>query len=279
MYIHNHTPFEFIALPNYDKDGYEIFTNIVKGTFSLSTNRSLKIAEKQAPIAMADEYWGEPGVSPLKYEADIAVFKPATDLILVGFAHHYNGKKISSMDVVFGGGAKKKSATVECSEARERIPLALLDSFGEIKSLPGSNCLGKGFGFYPKQYPPRVKYAGTYDERWRKERFPFLPIDFDYRFFQAAYPELITDMYLRGNEKVFAENVSPGGPIIFDLPGINIEVETVFEKKSIKSKTMLDTVILEPEEKRLLLLWRTMIPCHNMIKDIQGFEINILKAV
>ena len=278
MYINNHTPFEFIALPNYDKDGREVFTNIVKGTFSLPTNRSLKIAEKQVPITMADEYWGEPGVSPLKYEADLAVFKPTTDLILVGFAHHYKGDKISSMDVVFGGGSKKKKATVEYSEARERIPLALLDSFGEKKGWFGSSRLGNGFGFYPKQYPPRLKYAGTYDERWRKERFPFLPVDFDYRFFQAAYPELITDTYLRGNERIFAENVSPGGSILFDLPGISIEVEAVFEKKSVKSKAMLDTVILEPEEKRLLLVWRQMVPCHNMTKDIQGFEINISKA-
>ena len=278
MYINNHTPFEFIGLPNYGKDGCEVFTNIVKGTFYLPTNRSLKIAETQVPLTMADEYWGEPGVSPVKYEADLAVFKPSTDLILVGFAHHYQGKKIKSMDVFFGGGAKKKKATVESSEARERIPLVQLDSFGNKKGWFGSSRLGYGFGYYPKQYPPRVKYAGTYDERWRKERFPFLPVEFDYRFFQAAYPELVTDTYLMGNERVFAENVSPGGPIILDLPGMKIEVETVFEKKSTKSKSMLDTVILEPEEKRLLLVWRQMVPCHNMIKDIQGFEINMLKA-
>ena len=83
MDIKNNTPFEFIALPNYDKEGREVFTNIVKGAFTLSTNRSLSIADEQVPITMTDEYWGEPGVSPIKYESDLAVYKPSTDLIML----------------------------------------------------------------------------------------------------------------------------------------------------------------------------------------------------
>jgi hypothetical protein len=273
MYVNNKTPFEFIALPGYDKEGREVLTNIIKGTFSISPSRSLKIPDKPVPITMADEYWGEPGASPLKYESDLAVFKPATDLILLGFAYHYRGKKIRSMEVSFGVGSKIKRATVECPEAADRIPLTLLENLPEKKSWLGSNRFGEGFGFYPKNYPPRIKYAGTYDETWRKDRAPFLPADFDYRFFQSAYPELITDVYLKGNERVFAENVSPAGPILMDLPGIDIEVKTVFEHRSIKSRTALDTLILEPENRWLVLVWRQMVPCHNMIKDIQGFEI------
>jgi hypothetical protein len=273
MYINNNTPFEFIALPNYDKEGREVFTNIIKGTFFFTKAGPLAVAKEQVPIAMADEYWGEPGISPMKYEADLAVFKPSTDLVLLGFAYHSRGKKISAMDVAFGVGAKTKRATVQSSEASDRIALMLLDRFGEKKGVFASGLLGNGFGFYPKQYPPRAKFAGTYDERWRKERFPFLPIDFDYRFFQSAYPELVTDGYLRGNERIFAENVSPDGPISINLPGINIEVETIFEKKSVKARANLDTVVLEPEGKRLLLIWRQMVPCHNLIGSIQGFEI------
>ena len=74
MDINNNSPFEFIALPNYDKEGREVFTNIVKGTFLFSKNQSLTIAEEQVPITMADEYWGEPGVTPVKYESDLAAF-------------------------------------------------------------------------------------------------------------------------------------------------------------------------------------------------------------
>jgi hypothetical protein len=224
---------------------------------------------------MADEYWGEPGVTPVKYESDLAVFKPMTDLILIGSACNYQGNKIKAIDVSFGVNSIQKTATVESKQAMEAIPLYLLDYFGEKKSWFKSTQTGNGFGFYPKQYKPRLNFAGTYDDRWLKERSPFLPTDFDYRFFQGAYPDLISKTYLRGNDRIFAVNVSVSGHIIINLPEIEIFVETLFEHKSIKEKSVLDTVVLEPDDKRLTLVWRQMIPCHNMVKDVRGFEINV----
>jgi hypothetical protein len=275
MEVKNNTPFEFIAIPNYDKDGLEVFTNIIKGTFSFLNDRSLEIAENQVPITFADEFWGEPGESPVKYESDLAVFKPSTDLIMMGFAYDPMGKKIKDMDIQFSVGPVAKKATVKADEAMDKIPLYLLDHFGQKKGMFKSKPKGNGFGFFPKQYPPRVNFAGTYDDRWQKERSPFLPEDFDYRFFQSAYPDLITDSYLSGTETIRAINVSPYGPITLRLPGISIEVETKFEQKSINEKTILDTLILDAEERRLFLVWRQMIPCHGMIKDIREFEIDM----
>ena len=278
MNVTNNTPFEFIALPGYDKDGREVLTNIVKGTFSIHGNRTLKIADLQTPITMADEHWGDPGTSPVRYESDLALFKPTTDLILIGSAYHPKGEKTKKIEVVFGGGSKKKRETVECSEARARIPLDFPDSNGLNNGWFTPENLGKGFGFYPKQYKPRVDYAGTYDERWKKDRFPFLPIDFDYRFFQGAYPELIADRYFKGNERVFAESVSPRGPIVVDLPGIDIEIESLFERKTMQSKALLDTVILEPDQNGFFLVWRQMVPCQGIVKDLQGFRITMSKV-
>ena len=275
MEVKNNTPFEFIAIPNYDKDGFEVFTNIVKGTFSFLNNQSLEIAEDQIPINFGDEFWGEPGESPVKYESDLAVFKPSTDLIMIGFAYHYMGKKIKDMDVQFSVGPVAKKATVKADDAIDKIPLYFLDHFGQKKGMFTSKPKGNGFGFFPRQYPPRVNFAGTYDDKWQKERSPFLPEDFDYRFFQSAYPDLITGSYLTGTETIRAINVSPYGPITLRLPGISVEVETKFEQTSIKEKSNLDTLILDAEERRLFLIWRQMIPCHGMIKDIREFEINM----
>ena len=194
---------------------------------------------------------------------------------MLGFAYDYKGKKIKKVDVSFGVGSTKKKATVKSTQTLECLPLYLLEDFGQKKGFLKSKKLGNGFGFYPKQYKPRVQYAGTYDDQWQKERCPFLPKDFDYRFFQVAYPELITPKYLRGDESFFAENVSPNGPIVSDLPGINIRVKTIFEQKVIEENALLDTVILEPEENRVLLTWRQMIPCQGMTMEIRGFEINM----
>jgi hypothetical protein len=275
MEVKNNTPFEFIPVPNYDKEGFEVFTNIVKGTFSFLNGRSLEIAEDQIPINFADEFWGEPGESPVKCESDLAIFKPSADLIMTGFAYDPRGRKVKDVDVQFSVGSVAKRATVKAEEAMDKIPLYFLDHFGRERGLFKSKPKGDGFGFFPKQYPPRVDFAGTYDDRWQKERSPFLPEDFDYRFCQSAYPDLITGSYLRGTETVRALNVSPYGPITLRLPGISIDVETKFEKKSIKDKCNIDTLILDAEARRLFLFWRQMIPCHGMIKDIREFEINM----
>ena len=277
MDIINNSPFEFAAIPNFDKDGREVITNIVKGTFKILNRRALEIAEKQTPITMADEYWGEPGVTPVKYESDLAVFKPSTDLILLGYAYHYGGKEISKMDVRFGTEKTNKTATVTGSKKADKLPLYFLEDFKHKKGIFKSR-LGTGFGFYPKQYKPRAKFAGTYDSQWETERSPFLPEDFDYRFFQGAYPELITQAYLKGNEKIVAQNVSLAGPIEFDLPDVRLRVTTIFEKKRIKEDVKLDTVILEPEEYRVVLVWRQMIPCLNLTTAVRGFEINIVQG-
>ena len=47
---------------------------------------------------------------------------------------------------------------------------------------------------------PRRAFAGTYDERWQRARAPYLPDDFDPRFFQCAAPEFAFDRYLQAGE-------------------------------------------------------------------------------
>ncbi len=78
-----------------------------------------------------------------------------------------------------------------------------------------------GFGFYGRGWAPRLAYAGTYDEKYRKERHPLLPADFSYRFFNGAHPDLQVGGYLRGDEEVELLNVCPGAPRVhFRLPGL-----------------------------------------------------------
>ena len=62
-----------------------------------------------------------------------------------------------------------------------------------------------------RNWPPRYSYAGTYDQHWIDEVFPFLPADFDDRYYQAA-PE---DQWIdepQGGEEVVLVNLTPRGP-------------------------------------------------------------------
>ena len=44
------------------------------------------------------------------------------------------------------------------------------------------------FGPIGRAWQPRPNYAGTYDQKWLDERFPFLPDDFDERYYQRRPP-------------------------------------------------------------------------------------------
>jgi hypothetical protein len=82
-----------------------------------------------------------------------------------------------------------------------------------------------GFGFYGRSWAPRLAYAGTYDEKYMKERHPLLPADFSYRFFNGAHPDLQVGGYLRGDEEVDLLNVCPGASRVhFRLPGVQPKI-------------------------------------------------------
>lgn len=125
-----------------------------------------------------------------------------------------------------------------------------------------------GFGFYGQGWSPRVKYAGTYDERWQKERAPDLPIDFNPAFYNGAHPDLQINGYLRGDEVVEMKNLTPEGYIKFYLSGIYPKVKIVNSQNQINTRSKqsnlttedlnmnLDTICFLPDEKIFYQVWR-----------------------
>ena len=85
--IENLTPFAFEAAIATDEEGRMLYVPIVKATYRLEPDGSLKIAEKQLPVNLVGQLWGEPGKSSFKYEPECAFVKPATYVILLGHAH------------------------------------------------------------------------------------------------------------------------------------------------------------------------------------------------
>jgi len=45
--------------------------------------------------------------------------------------------------------------------------------------------------FMGASWQPRSNYVGTYDEKWKTQRAPYLPEDFDKRFFNMAHDDLV----------------------------------------------------------------------------------------
>ena len=103
---------------------------------------------------------------------------------------------------------------------------------------------------------PRRTYAGTYDEAWTKTRAPYLPQDFDVRYFQVAPPDLVAPGYLQGGEPVMLSGFTQGGPLAFDLPRLTLEATFDFDGRPRPQPLNLETVLLEPDAGRLQMLWR-----------------------
>ncbi len=121
---------------------------------------------------------------------------------------------------------------------------------------------------------PRRKYAGTYDERWKKERMPLPPLDFDYRFNQAAPPDQITATYLRGGEPVLLDNASEEGPMRFALPRLAFSVGARLEGKLHEHRPALDTVVLFPGERALEMTWRALVPVPRQQDRLEGIQVH-----
>ncbi|MCL2725810.1 MAG: DUF2169 domain-containing protein [Polyangiaceae bacterium] len=121
-----------------------------------------------------------------------------------------------------------------------------------------------GFGAIASHWQPRVSYAGTYDERWMKERQPLLPDDFDETFYQCAPRDQQAPSFLVGGEPVACMNLSPGGTLRFSLPRVHPGFETRFYDGSREFHKLrkLHTVILEPDHPRVSLVWHSALPCH-----------------
>lgn len=105
-------------------------------------------------------------------------------------------------------------------------------------------------------WAPRRRYAGTYDQDWVDNTFPFLPADFDGRYYQAAPPDQQIACPA-GGEPVALVNLTPAGRTSFLLPALTVPV-AFFRRRAghdVVAAT-LDTIAIHADQGWLTLTWR-----------------------
>jgi hypothetical protein len=132
-----------------------------------------------------------------------------------------------------------------------------------------------GFGFTSPEWQPRAGFAGTYDQQWSDSRKPLLPVDFDRRFFNAAASGLVAPGYLRGDEDVVVLNAAPVPRLAFRLPGVPPPGCRVVLRNHTETdlRTNLDTVIVNTNEARLVLIWRAYAPVAGGPHDVAAIQV------
>jgi len=136
---------------------------------------------------------------------------------------------------------------------------------------PGDAYRPMAFGPVGRGWEPRLQLAGTYDEAWLANTFPFLPSDFDPRYFQAAPTDqqLPVAAFEAGPVEVMLANLTPEGLTRFTIPHLVAPV-AVFPKRGAQEEltAVLDTVLIEPDEERFSLTWRVARPLRKDMFEI-----------
>jgi hypothetical protein len=85
----------------------------------------LRLADAQPPPLRTTVYFGEPGQSSVRYDADLAGMKPATDLTVLGSAYAPHGRPATK--VLVGLRLEKLTKSVEVFGERVYTGTSLLD--------------------------------------------------------------------------------------------------------------------------------------------------------
>ncbi len=263
----------------------------------------------------------------LAYPADFVPHKPAGEWIVTGTAHNagYGSGDRFGVRVKVGDQSKLIDAVGDRSwiptllrskpgppEAAGVIPLTYDRAWGGPSypanplgrgragdampnlELPGarvesrsSQALPAGFGPLPSAWPQRQKRMGKYNARWVRDHWPWLPPDFDFRFFMAAPEDQWAKGYFRGDEPLVFEQMHPDHPVYQSrLPGVRARCfvtqrsdvgatdetgELVFREVPLN----LDTVWVDLDREKLVLVWRGRLP----VKSLKMLDIESVMPV
>lgn len=126
-----------------------------------------------------------------------------------------------------------------------------------------------GLGAIPPDWSPRRERGGTCDERWRRTRMPLWPADYDARHHQSAPPGLALEPPLKGGELVTTTGLVPEGGLTFRLPREYLVVETRLGGQWSRQRVHLERVILEPDDRKLLLVWAARLDCVTRGREVE----------
>jgi hypothetical protein len=156
----------------------------------------------------------------------------------------------------------------------------LMDEWLEGSPLPNTEELGVpierpdgvyrplAFGAVGRHWEPRSRHAGTYDENWLENVFPFLPSDFNELYYQSASQDQHLPKPL-GEQTVTLLNLTPDGRRDFTLPHLEAPIH-VFTKRGDREDltATADTVLIEPDLERVTMTWRVARPLQRNMFEI-----------
>jgi hypothetical protein len=150
----------------------------------------------------------------------------------------------------------------------DNTPLPNTEESDAPVTTPNGDYRPMSFGAIGRNFAARYPLAGTYDQNWQDNVFPFLPADFNPAYYQAAPDDQRVDSIV-GGEPVILLNLTPDGRRDFHLP--IAEIPVVFFLRNYErpeKRGVIDSVILEPDSGRLVIVWRASFPLRRNIFEV-----------
>jgi hypothetical protein len=154
------------------------------------------------------------------------------------------------------------------SEWVDGSPLPNVERPGENVTAPDGRYTPIALGPLGRGWPQRARFAGTYDDAWLADVFPFLPKDFDERYYQAA-PQDQQLPFPREPLEVVMQGFFADGPRQFVLPYFEAPV-VVFPKRGEKEDytAALDTIVFDTDAETVTMSWRVARPLKKSMHEL-----------
>lgn len=129
-----------------------------------------------------------------------------------------------------------------------------------------------GFSPLSRWWPSRYRHAGTMDDKWRANGFPYLPDNFDTRFYNGA-PQPLQVPHPKGGEELALLGLWPTdgidgtnqasnahGAVHTSLPQSFPQAQIHTINTVLPSVPMtLDTIVIDTDARRVYLSWRIVV--------------------
>ncbi|MFC1889795.1 DUF2169 domain-containing protein [Thermodesulfobacteriota bacterium] len=215
---------------------------------------TFKVGAKSRSLAVfGDRYWKRV-LGPIAGMTDP---EPFTEMDL-RYENGFGGPKVKKNPV--GKGNEQKGA----DDGSTIWPLPNIEDPQDLIGSQRSRPEPAGFGPLGRTWDQRSSKLGTYKGKYLEERWPWFPEDFDWGHFNAASAGMQVEGYLKGDEKLYFENLHREHPqYLSQLPGLRArcflnEPEESSEDRPLFREVLmkLDTLWVDMETEKLVLVWR-----------------------
>jgi hypothetical protein len=156
-------------------------------------------------------------------------------------------------------------------DARQPVPAPQVEAPEEPVTELGKTYRPQGLGPLARAWQPRRRKAGTFDDAWVQKRWPALPRDFSFDYYNSSHPDLIAPDYLRGDEPVVLQGLSPEEALSFRLPGHGVLLALCLANgNAVPTGMLLDTVEIDASRRECSLVWRLVLPLDPPLRAVEA---------